>query len=164
MDISLYLINYVQSRLESEAHFIEIYVVDTVKRNTIEIIIKDDGNKIDEENIVSKSFLALSNFCTRASGEFKHLYHRKYTSIHLEWLIGKSSYNINDFHSLLGMTVLNAPKTRIVFTYLSEKGEYVFDSQKIIAEFSQEELMQKEILMTMNELLAEHLNEVRNNL
>ena len=165
MDISLYLINYMQSRFEAGAHVVEIYIADSIKNNTIEIIIKDDGDKIDEENQVLESFLALSKICTQVSGEFKHLYHRKHTSVHLEWsLNANKNYSIKEFHSLLAMTILNSISFRIVFTYLSKKGEYVFDSQKIITEFTKEELMQKEILMTMNELLEEHLNDVRNNL
>lgn len=165
MDISLYLMNYLQARLNSKADFVDVYIADALIGKQMEIIIRDNGEKIDEQNQIPESFLSLSKICTQASGEFKHLFHIKHTSVHMEWnLNDKKKYSLENIHSLLGMMILNFPKTRIVFTYLSKKGEYVFDSQKIIAEFTQKELLQKEVLNYMSQLLEEHLNKVRDNL
>jgi len=165
MNISLYLINYLQSRVDAGARVIELYIADSIKKKVIEIIIKDDAAKIEEHDDGSEAYLGLTKLSEKLKASIKHLYHRKNTTVHLEWRLYKdSSHSLNDFHSLIGLLALNSPKTRLVFSYISKKGEYVFDSQKVLAEFSPEELLQKEILIYMNELLEEHLNDVRDSL
>ncbi len=120
MDISLYLIKYMQFRIDSNAHFIELYIADGFKSDNIEIVIKDDADRMEEGEQLSDAYINLSNLSTEFSGQVKHLYHRKHTSIYLDWPLNKRNvHTIGSFHSLLPMLALNAPETRIVFSYLS---------------------------------------------
>jgi len=162
MDISLYLINYIQSRIDYSTNTLELYIADTIQSSTIEIIIKDDGKKINDEKVNSKTFAGLLELSRSLGGQISHLYHRKQTTVQFEFQITeKSKVNINDFHSLFGVMMLNNPSVNIVFSYLSKKGEYTLNSLEIIQAFEPSELLQKEILIYMNELLSDHLNQIR---
>lgn len=165
MDISFYLIKYLQFRIQARASVLELYIADTLNNDHIEIIIKDDAEKIDENSSNAEPITELLQMADNINGQLKHLYHRKQNSVHIDWKVKQSNkISLENFHSLLAVLTLNSPQTRIVFSYLSKKGEYIFDSQKLFEEFSEEELRQKDTMTMMNEILDEQIDAVRDHL
>jgi len=161
MDISLYLTSFLQYRIAKSPTFVELYVVDQYDKGVLDFLIKDDAARFDDEE--SLAFNKLRSFCDQTHGQIKHLYHRKHTSIQMTWLPSgkKHQITINDFPSLFAVLILSHPKVNFVFSYLSKKGEYVFRSLDVFAEFSVAELQEKETLMVFIEILKKKINEIK---
>ena len=164
MDISLHLLSFLQYRLVEKPRFINIYIADSYEKDVVDIIINDDASKMNEsDDDLSQPFLNLKSFCDTSKGQLKLLYHRKDTSVQMTWQTNASDtfITLGDFLSLYGMLVLSHPKVDFVFTYLSQKGEYVFRSTDLFKEFNEEELLKKETIAAYNTLLHESVSVLR---
>jgi len=160
MDISFYLANYIQYRISSRAKNVDFYIADCMQSNQAEIIIKDNGARLEDESV--PELCKLSDFCLELKGQHQLLFHKGENTLNLEWPIKKaSSAQLTQLHSLLGLMMINNTEVRIVFTYLSKRGDYVLDSSKFHRMFNGDELMEKDLLVYMNELLEGHLKDVR---
>jgi len=162
MDISFFLVTYLQSRIDASCKSIELYIADQLNDKAIEIIFKDDGSKLVSNNM---AYLRLSDLEKQFHGQLSHLYHKGQTIVNLEFnQHSQRTIKLGNFHSLLGITMINNPKTPILFTIISKKGEYILNSNSIISSFTSEELKKKEVLEYMNELLFSHISEVTDSL
>jgi len=160
MDFSFHLINYIQSRIAAKANKIELYIADNMEPNRAEIIIKDTGLKLVDSN--ASELDRLVGYVEEFKGSYRFLFHRGENTLLMEWAVTSDSHkSLENLHSILGFTIINNPQININFSYLSSKGEYFLDSSKFHRTFSSDELMEKELLVYMNELLADHLNDVR---
>ncbi|NOR88130.1 MAG: hypothetical protein GQ527_11015 [Bacteroidales bacterium] len=164
MDVSFYLANYLQLRFESASKHIELYIVDGLKKNIAEVMIKDDGVKMDtsDDSKSESIYDSLSNISEQFNGQIKQLFHKGETTLTMEWPLDNGEKpELGNFYSLFAMLMISNPETHIIFSYISKKGEYVLDSNKITTNFSKEELFQKETLNYLNEILKSHLDDVR---
>jgi len=160
MDISFYLANYIQYRISSGAKNVDFYIADCMQAKHAEIILKDDGVKLDDD---SRSELSqLSDFCTEMQGQHQLLFHRGENTLNLEWPIKKAlAVQLTQLHSLLGLMMIEHSDVHMIFTYLSRRGDYMLDSSKFHELFDGDELMDKYLLVYMNEILEGHLKDVR---
>jgi len=161
MDISLYLMNFLQYRLVEKPRFINLYIADFYEKDLVEIIISDNASRMSElDKDMPRAFLNLKKFCDTSNGQLKHLYHRKDTSVQMSWPItaGDVPIVLGDFLSLYGMLVLSHPEIDFVFTYLSTKGEYLFRSADLFKAFDKEELLEKDTIAIFNNLLHESVD------
>ncbi|MCK5775759.1 MAG: hypothetical protein KAH25_06280 [Bacteroidales bacterium] len=142
--------------------FIELYIADQYEKGVVDVLIKDDAKRLDEDDEGS-GFSKLRQICDQTHGQIKHLYHRKHTSVQMTWLStkGESLVAMDDFSSLFAIIILNYPNINFVFSYLSTKGEYVFSSQGLFTEFSKDELQDKETLMVFIDFLKKEINKVK---
>lgn len=160
MDISFFLAQYLQFRYPLSSK-LELYIVDQVHAGDFEVIIRDNGEKIVEEEI-DKADIIIGSLNLDASHKRHQYFHKGYNHLQIELPISdKLTPQLGDFHSLVSILILENPKTNFVFSYISPKGEYVLDSTVIHENFSKEELQSKELLQYVNELLKDHLEAIR---
>lgn len=160
MDISFFLAQYLQFRYPGSSK-LELYVIDQVNAEKFEIIVRDDGKPLSEEEI-GKADQIIASLSLNSSQKRHQYFHKGYNHLQIELTIGKKLIpELGNFHSLLSLLVLENPNTQFVFSYLSPKGEYVLDSTVIHENFSSEELQSKELLQYVNELLQDHFQAVR---
>ena len=159
MDISFFLAQYLQFRLKSAKH-LELYLVDQVNSASYDIIIKDDGDKIEEEKLEeSENIIQILDL--QAPHKNHQYFHKGFNNLNMELKLDSGLIpNLGDFHSLLAMIILNHPQCNIVFSYMSPRGEYVLNSDAIHQNFSKEELQSKELLTYVNELLQGHFVDI----
>lgn len=163
MDISLYLMSFLQYRIVEKPSFINVYIADFYEKGVVDIIINDDASRMnDSDEDMPQAFLNLKKICNKSKGQLKNLYHRKDTSVQMTWYLTTKNTPIalGDFLSLFGMLMLSHPEIDFVFSYLSDKGEYVFRSSELFKEFNEEELIEKETLHVFINLLQENVNDL----
>lgn len=160
MDISFFLAQYLQFRYQSSSK-LELYIVDQVHSGDFEIIIRDDGDKIEKDE-VSKADQIISTLNLDPHQKCHQYFHKGYNHLQIEIKISDALIpQLGNFHSLISVLVLENPKTDFIFSYISPKGEYILDSSAIHNNFSPEELQSKELLQYVNELLEDHFNAIR---
>ena len=159
MDISLFLAQYLQFRLKS-AKELELYLVDQVNSGSYDIIIKDSGDKIEEETLEeSDSILRVLNL--QEPHKNHQYYHKGFNNLNMELKLDSGLIpSLGNFHSLLAMLILDHPQANIVFSYMSPRGEYILNSDAIHQNFSKEELQSKELLSYINDLLKGHFVDI----
>ena len=67
-DLSLYILDLVQNSLRAEAKSISVLVKDSVSKNQLEIVIKDDGHGMDPEFLAKVTSPFVSTRTTREVG------------------------------------------------------------------------------------------------
>ena len=161
MDFSFYLASYIQSRISLHCKNIEIYIADSIDHHLVELLVKDDAidNPTDDSSLLASGFI---NLIEKHKGRYKQLKHKGVVTLSIELPIQKKTKpQLGNFHSLLGMTLLNHPDLFISFTFISPKGEYMISTKKITSFFDVEELKQKDILEYMNELLGNEIDHLK---
>lgn len=160
MDISYYLAHHLQAIIAENVSKIELYIVDQLQENLVEIIFKYDcsGNFSNELNHQTP----LIEITEKYGGSISILNHKGDITQSFEWPIQEQfKPNLGNFYSLFGTIMLNHPDIHFILSFLSRNGEYILDSSFINKTFSREELQQKEVLSNMNDLLKDNLNNVR---
>ena len=161
MDFSFYLASYIQSRISLHCKNIEIYIADSIDHQMVEIIVKDDVTEDlqDSSSLLPSGFIDLIE---RLHGRFKQLKHKGVVTLSVELPFKKKTKpQLGNFHSLLGMALLNHLNIFISFTFISPKGEYTITTKKITSAFDMSELKQKNILEYMNQLLKDEIDQLK---
>lgn len=135
--------------------------MDQAHNMSFDVIIRDDGNSI-AENELSESLSIISLLNVQPPHIYHQYYHKGMNQLQIEFKISESfKPELGNFHSLLGMIILEYPDQTLHFSYMSPKGEYLLDSTTIHKNFSKDELQSKELLQYLNELLSEHFEAVK---
>lgn len=160
MDISFFLAKYLHFRFKFSKN-IELYIVDQAHDLSFDVIIRDDGKAIADDDLVeSSSIISMLNL--QAPHVYHQYFHKGMNQLQIEFKISQIfKPELANFHSLLGMIILEYPDQTLHFSYMSPKGEYLLDSNTIHQNFSKDELQSKELLQYLNELLSEHFEAVR---
>lgn len=160
MDISFFLAKYLHFRFKY-SKTIELYIVDQTHDLTFDVIIRDDGKTI-ADNELSESLSIISMLNVKPPHIYHQYYHKGMNHLQIDFKVSENlKPALGNFHSLLGLIILEYPDQTLHFSYMSPKGEYLLDSTTIHKNFSKDELQSKELLQYLNELLSEHFEAVR---
>lgn len=164
-DLGLYVFNYLKERIIMQTDYFEVYVVENDKQ--IELIIKDTGKMSQPDGLKSKSQLKaihkLENIAKLYNGDFKIVSYKPSGNL-LQCFFPKSDM-VQQFifvgSKFLISILTEYPKVQIIYSQLSKKGEFLFDSKTFKAQFSEEEKASPAFLKNLKKLIDQETAAIR---
>lgn len=170
-ELSFYFFQCVNLRILANSTEIELYVVEHYDANTLELIIKDNGLKFDirlleDDVFLKKSWPALHFLkmdCNKNGGDFKMLWHNlsgNLISLHYP-LLNCPRISFGNGGSLLSMLFVTHPYIHFVFSQISQKGEFIFDSEQFKSRIGEINFESDEFLSNLKALLLNETTAIR---
>lgn len=162
-ELSFYFFQCVNLRILANSTEIELYIVEDYDANTLELIIKDNGVKYDirllkDDAFLKKSLPALHFLKTNNKengGNFEMLSHNLTGNlISLRYPLQKSArLAFGKVASLLTMLFVTHPQIQFIFSQMSRKGEFVFDSLQFLDNIGKIDMEDKDFLFHLKDLI-----------
>lgn len=173
-DIALHILDLVQNSISAKATLIEVDVHDSVRNNIYTVCIRDNGKGIDAEMMKTITDPWTTTRTTRKVGLgiplFKQNAEIANGGFAIKSELGKgtelsATFENNhidripegDLKGVLLMLVSANEQLDFVFTYKTDKGEYVFDTREIKLALEGVSLNQPEIRQFLKEMLQENI-------
>lgn len=171
-ELSFYFFQCVNDRIQAKADEIEMYVVENSEEDKLELIIRDNGEKFDirlikaDNSIAKKSFPAiyfLQKNSKENGGDFQMLSHNQSGNlIEITYPLKNSKRpRLGNVSAYLSMLFISHPEIHFIYSQISEKGEFLFDSFQFNKDLPDVDLGSREFLVNFNELLTAESEAIR---
>ncbi|MFA8450333.1 MAG: ATP-binding protein [Bacteroidales bacterium] len=176
-DLSLHILDIVQNSTRAKAKLVEIYFVDSAKRNTIEIMIKDNGKGMNKETLDSVTDPYTTSRTTRKIGLGIPLLKQNVERCEGELSItSQENYgtilNANfkrdhidrpptgDLADTIALIFSGNPETNFIFTQITDNGEYTIKTTEIKEAIDGISIADPQVAKLMKEMIRENLLEI----
>ena len=163
-ELAFYFFQCVNDRIQAKADAIEMYIVENYQEDKLELMIRDNGEKFDvalmkaDNSFAMKTYPALyflQQNSKESGGGFQMLSHNQtgnLIEINYPLKSGKRLRlgNISNFLSMLFVTY---PKIHLIFSQISQKGEFLFDSEQFKKAMGEVDFEGQEFLSNLKELM-----------
>lgn len=163
-DLAFYFFQCVNDRIQAKADVIEMYIVENSKEDKLELIIRDNGEKFDvglmktDNSVAMKKYPALyflQQNCKENGGGFQMLSHNQTGNlIEVTYsLKNKERLPLGSVSVFLGMLFVTHPKIHLIYSQISQKGEFLFDSEQFKKAMGEIDFEGQEFLSNLTELI-----------
>ncbi|MDA3906389.1 MAG: hypothetical protein PF484_09965, partial [Bacteroidales bacterium] len=143
---------------------IEMYIVENSKEDKLELMIRDNGQKFDvrlmksDNSFAKKSFPSLHFLLQHSKengGDFQMLSHNLTGNlIEISYpLKSRKRLRLGNSSAFLSMLFLSHPQIHFIYSQISQKGEFLFDSKMFKSLMGKIEADDKEYLANLKELI-----------
>lgn len=163
-ELAFYFFQCVNDRILAKADRIEMYIMENIKEDMLELIIRDNGEKFDvrlmnsDNSFAKKSFPSLyflQQNSRENEGKFKLLSHAQTGNL-IEIVYPLKSNKRLSFgkaSAYFSMLFISHPQIHFIFSQISRKGEFVFDSMQFLDTMGKIDMEDKEFLSNLKELI-----------
>jgi hypothetical protein len=163
-ELAFYFFQCVNDRIQAKADTIEMFIVENYKEDKLELMIRDNGEKFDvgfmkaDHSVAMKSYPAL-NFLQKDSkeneGDFQMLSHNQTGNlIEISYpLKNKQRKRLGSIADFLSMLFVTYPQIHFIYSQISQKGEFLFDSEQFKTALGKMDLNDQEFLTNLRELI-----------
>ena len=163
-DLAFYFFQCVNDRIQAKADVIEMYIVENLEEDKLELMIRDNGEKFDvglmkaDNSVAMKKHPAL-NFLQKDSeetnGDFKILSHNQTGNlIEISYpLKNKQRTRFGSISNFLSMLFVTYPQIHFIYSQISQKGEFLFDSEQFKIALLKVDFNDQEFLSNLRELI-----------
>lgn len=175
--LALHILDIVQNSLRAKARNVSIHLSESRKKNIYRIEILDDGEGIDPSDISRVTDPFFTSRTTRKVGLGLPLLlqHAEQAggSMEIESNPGKGCKvtarfmldhldrpPLGDIAGIFRILMCSNPAIRFTYIHLTDKGEYKIDSQYVINELGEQEIMRPLVQKLLKEMIAENLETI----
>lgn len=163
-ELAFYFFQCVNDRIQAKADMIEMYIVENYNEDKLELMIRDNGLKFDvglmkvDNSVAMKSNPALyflQQNSKENGGNFQMLSHNQTGNL-IEFsypLKSKKRLRFGNVSALLSMLFVTHPQIHFIYSQISQKGEFLFDSEKFKQALVKIDLEDQEFLSNLKELI-----------
>lgn len=163
-DLAFYFFQCVNDRIQAKADVIEMYIVENSKEDKLELIIRDNGEKFDvglmktDNSVAMKKYPALyflQQNSKENGGGFQMLSHNQTGNlIEVSFpLKNKARLPLGSVAVFLSMLLVTHPQIHFIYSQISLKGEFLFDSKKFQNALGELDLQDHGFLTNLKELI-----------
>ncbi len=163
-ELAFYFFQCVNDRIQAKADVIEMYIVENSKDDKLDLMIRDNGQKFEvglmkaENSVTIKKYPALyflQQNSKESGGDFQMLSHNQtgnLIEIHYP-LKSKKRLRLGNISTFLSMLFVTYPKIHFIYSQISKKGEFLFDSEQFTKALNEMDFEEQEFLSNLKELL-----------
>jgi anti-sigma regulatory factor (Ser/Thr protein kinase) len=147
-ELSLNILDIVQNSIRAKAKEIEILIEESEIRNSMQIVIKDNGSGIPEEMLpvvtdpfttsrtkrrVGMGLAFLRQHAELAGGNLRiDSFEDKGTRVEVKFILNHVDRQpMGDISGVMKILIISNPRIEFVFEYLTDKGKYKIDTREI---------------------------------
>jgi len=175
-NLAMHILDIAHNSIRAGATLIEIYFVQNVQKNELELVIKDNGDGMDKatlENVtdpytttrntrkVGLGIPLLKQNAERCEGQFA------ISSAEKSGTMVNASFSLNHIdrppvgdlvNTVVGLAA-GTPKTDFIFTCITDQGEYVFKTREVKEVLEDTPISDTQVVKYLNEMVAENIKE-----
>jgi hypothetical protein len=164
-ELAFYFFQCVNDRIQAQASLIEMYVVENQHKNQLELLIRDNGKKYDKELIqfeseeIQNKYPALKYLYQTSEnlkGYFSMFSHNQtgnLIEIHFP-LKNKERLRLGEIDTFLSMLFIAYPQINFIYSQISQKGEFLFDSASFRNTLGDVDFENAEVLGSLKNIIA----------
>lgn len=165
-ELAFYFFQCVNDRILAKADNIEMYIVENYLEDKLELMIRDNGEKFDvglikaDNSLAMKKYPALNflqNDSQENEGSFQLLSHNKTGNlIDVSYpLQNKQRKRLGSIAEYLSMLFVTSPQIHFIYSQISQKGEFLFDSEQFKTSLGEFDFNDKEFLGNLKALISD---------
>lgn len=175
-NLALHILDIVHNSIRAEANLVDIYLYQSKKKNTTELVIKDDGKGMSQEMLdkvtdpyttsrterkVGLGISLLKQNAEQANGSFSissgegrgTMINASFQLDHLD------TPPIGDIIDTIVTLTTGNPKVDFIYSHITDRGEYTFDSRKIKEVLEDVPIYDSQVATFLREMLKENIEE-----
>lgn len=164
-ELAFYYFQCVNDRIQASADKIEMYIVENESEDKLELIIRDNGEKFDvgfmqEDNrAFLKDYPAFHFFqydSRHFGGDMQMLSHSlSGNTIAISYPLKSDKRPLlGDVAAFLSMLFITHPKIHFIYSQISPKGEFLFNSELFITAMGKIDYNDRKFLVNLKSLMA----------
>lgn len=175
-NLALHILDIVHNSIRAEASLVDIYLYQSQKKNTVELVIKDDGKGMSQEMLdkvtdpyttsrkerkVGLGISLLKQNAEQANGNFTISSGEGRgtminASFQLDHLDTPPPGDVID--TIVTLTTGN-PKVDFIYSHITDQGEYIFDSRKVKEALDDVPIYDSQVANFLRDMLTENIEE-----
>ncbi|MFA8299907.1 MAG: ATP-binding protein [Hyphomicrobiales bacterium] len=176
-DLSMHIMDIVQNSTRAKAKLIEIYIVESEKKNQLDIVIKDDGMGMDKDMLDNVTDPFTTSRTSRKVGMglplFKQSAEQSNGNLSISSQKGVGTivnveFELNHFDrppmgdmaEAISMIITGNPDFDFVYSHITDKDEYVVDSREVKEAIDGVPISSPDVYNLMKEMIGENLKEL----
>lgn len=163
-ELAFYFFQCVNDRIQAKADAIEMYIVENFQEDKLELMIRDNGEKFDvglmkaDNSLAMKAYPALyflQQNSKEIGGGFQMLSHNQTGNlIEMSYpLKNKERLPLGSVSVFLSMLFITHPKIHLIYSQISQKGEFLFDSKQFKSALGEANHQDQDFLSNLKELI-----------
>jgi len=171
-ELGFYFFQFINERISAKASEIEIYIVEDIAKDRLELIVKDNGQRFDSASMEKNSQSGLLahpslKFLMQNSRQYggdNHMLSHKQTGnmIEIDYPL-KDIYRprLGDITPYLSMLIFSHPKIHFIYSQMSHLGEFIFDSDTFKSAIFDLDNESAEFLSSFKDLLQDKISDIQ---
>ena len=175
-NLALHILDIVQNSIRAEASLVDIYLYQSKKKNTVELVIKDDGKGMSQEMLkkvtdpyitsrkerkVGLGISLLKQNAEQANGSFSissgegrgTMLNATFQLDHLD------TPPLGDVIDTIVILTTGNPKVDFIYSHITDQGEYTYDSRKVKEVLEDVPIYDSQVATFLRDMLRENIEE-----
>lgn len=175
-NIALHILDIVHNSIRAEAKCVEVYILQSEKKNVLDIVIKDNGKGMSREMLekvtdpyttsrttrkVGMGISLLKQNAEMSGGTFSiSSAENKGTMLNATFQLDHlDTPPIGDIiDTMVGITA-GTPQCDFMFTYITDKGEYLFNTKEVKEVLEETPISDPQVVKYLKEMLIENIEQ-----
>ncbi|MBE9467134.1 MAG: sensor histidine kinase [Bacteroidetes bacterium] len=177
-NLSLHILDIIQNSIRAKANLIELEILENLKENIFQIVIKDNGTGIEKDKlkgILDPYFtsrttrnvglgLSLLKQNAERTGGFLKIYSKLGKGTVVKTLFKYNNIDrpvLGDISGVVTLVVASNPSIEFLYKHKTDKGEFFFNSKEIKRILENVAINEPKVIFFLKEMIKENLQNIK---